>query len=108
MFWRTSPRFGIPVIGPLVVFLVFGHRSAFVLHHGAESLNFNITMLIALIASFILVFVLIGFLLLPIVGLLWLVLTILAAVAGSRGEWYRYPLTVRFVRYAGRALDRLR
>jgi len=41
--------------------------------------------------------VLIGFLALPLVGLLYLVATIQGAMAASRGEDYRYPLSIRFV-----------
>jgi uncharacterized Tic20 family protein len=89
---------GIPVIGPLVVFLIFGGRSQYVRHHSAEALNFNITMFVAGVISAALIIVVIGFVLLPIVGLTWFILTIVAAVAANRGEWYRYPLTVRLVR----------
>ncbi len=46
------------------------------------------------------VFILIGFLLLPVLlagFVAWLVLVIMAAVKASNGEYYRYPLTIRFV-----------
>jgi uncharacterized protein len=89
---------GVPVIGPLVVFLIFGNRSQFVRHHSADALNFNITMFIAAVVSALLIFVVVGLALLPIVALSWFILTIVAAVAANRGELYRYPLTLRFVR----------
>jgi uncharacterized Tic20 family protein len=84
-------------LGPLIVLLVQGGKSPFVRQHAVEALNFNITVLIAAIVSFILVFVLIGLVLLAIVGIVWLVCTILGTVAASRGEAYRYPLTLRLV-----------
>ena len=31
-----------------------------------------------------------------VLGIAWLVLTILAAVKANKGEFYRYPLTIRF------------
>jgi uncharacterized Tic20 family protein len=88
---------GIPVIGPLVIFLIFGNRSQYVRHHSAEALNFNITMLGAAIVSGLLILVVIGLILLPIIALTWFILTIVATTAANRGEWYRYPLTIRLV-----------
>jgi uncharacterized Tic20 family protein len=89
---------GIPVIGPLVIFLIFGNRSQYVRHHSAEALNFNITMLGATIVSGLLILVVIGLILLPIIALTWFILTIVATIAANRGEWYRYPLTIRLVK----------
>jgi uncharacterized Tic20 family protein len=89
---------GIPVIGPLVIFLIFGNRSQYVRHHSAEALNFNITMLAAVLVSGLLILVLIGFILLPVIALTWFILTIVATVAANRGEWYRYPFTIRLVK----------
>ena len=89
---------GIPVIGPLVIFLIFGNRSQYVRHHSTEALNFNITMLAATLVSGLLILVLIGFILLPVIAVAWFILTIVATVAANRGEWYRYPFTIRLVR----------
>ena len=36
-------------------------------------------------------------LLLPVIGIAWLVLTIIAGVRANNGEAYRYPLTIKFV-----------
>ena len=84
-------------LGPLLVLLVKGNTSAYVRAHAVESLNFQITMLIALAISFVLVFLLVGFLLLPLVGLWWLVFTIIGSVKSANGEFYRYPATLRLV-----------
>lgn len=84
-------------LGPLLVLLVKGNTSPYVRAQSVESLNFQITMLIAIIVSFLLAFVLIGFLLLPVVGIWWLVFTIIGSVKSANGELYRYPLTLRLV-----------
>jgi uncharacterized Tic20 family protein len=84
-------------LGPLIVLLVKGNESPYVRAQAVESLNFQITMAIAGIVSFILCFVLIGFVLLPIVGIWWLVFTIIGSVKSSNGEMYRYPATLRLV-----------
>ena len=85
-------------LGPLVVLLVKGNESAYVRRQAVESLNFQISILVYGIVSFVLCFILIGFLLLPIVGLMWLVFTIIGSVRSARGEEYHYPLTIRMVR----------
>ena len=77
--------------------LIAGNTSPFVRRHAVEALNFNLSVLIYIAVSVVLMFVLVGFVLLPIVGLVYLVATIRAALAASRGEDYRYPVTIRFV-----------
>lgn len=92
--------FAFGLIGPLVAFLIVKDDPAkpFTRHHAAEALNFHLAVTIAAIVSFALLFVLIGFVLLPAVVIASWVLAILAAVAAGRREWYRYPVTIRFVR----------
>ena len=41
--------------------------------------------------------VLIGFLILPILWVLNAVLVIIASIKASDGEFYRYPMTIRFL-----------
>jgi len=41
---------------------------------------------------------LIGFVLLPAVVVLDIVLVIIAGVKAANGEFYRYPLTIRFIK----------
>jgi uncharacterized Tic20 family protein len=89
---------GIPaVIGPLVVWLIKRDDDAFIDYSGKEALNFNISFLIYGVVAAFLIILLIGLILLPIVFVVWLVLVIVAAVKTSNGEYYRYPLTIRFV-----------
>ncbi|GAA5022169.1 DUF4870 domain-containing protein [Actinopolymorpha pittospori] len=83
---------------PLIVLLSKGKLSPFVRHHAIESLNFQLTALLAAIIAGLLVFVIIGLVLLPFLGIAYLVLVILASIAARRGEWYRYPVTIRFLR----------
>ncbi len=84
-------------MGPLIVLLAAGSNSPFVRRHAVEALNFNLSVLIYLAISAVLMFVLVGFLLLPAVGLLYLVATISGAVAASNGRDFRYPLSIRFI-----------
>jgi hypothetical protein len=91
-------------IGPLVFYLVKKDEDPFVGDQSREALNFNLSVLIYVlgitVVSFILMIVLIGFLTFFLVFPVMigaLVLQIIAGVAANRGEWYRYPLTIRMV-----------
>jgi hypothetical protein len=85
-------------LGPLLVMLIQGPKSEFVRRQAVEALNFQITTYIAAFVSFLLFFVLIGFVLIVVVGIGWLVLTIVAGMAANRGEDYRYPVNIRLVK----------
>jgi uncharacterized protein len=85
-------------LAPLIVLLVFGQRSAYVRAHAVESLNFNLTWLLYAIVAVVLAFLLIGIPILIALGLAYLVLVIIASVRANNGEFFRYPLTIRFVR----------
>jgi uncharacterized Tic20 family protein len=88
---------GLSFLGPLVVMVTQGNKSAFVRRHAVEALNFQISLLIYVIVSAILVLVLVGILGLIAVGVMWLIFPILATIKASNGEEYRYPLTIRMV-----------
>jgi uncharacterized Tic20 family protein len=85
-------------LGPLVLWLVKRDQSAYLDHHGKESLNFQISLLVYWFGSIIAMFVLIGILFIPVLVILGFVMPIVAAVAANRGDYYRYPLTIRFIR----------
>jgi uncharacterized Tic20 family protein len=85
------------VLGPLIVWQVKKNEMAFVDDQGKEALNFQITLLLELLVAFLLCFVLIGLLLLPIVALYGLVMTIIGGVNANNGVRYRYPFTLRLI-----------
>ena len=85
-------------LGPLIIMLTKGNESPWVRRNAVESLNFQLSTLAYGLVSLALCFVLIGFVLLPIVGVVWLACTIIGSVKAARGEEYRYPVTVRLVR----------
>ena len=88
---------GLAFLGPLLVLLIKGNDSQWIRRQSVESLNFQISILIYAIVSAVLIIVLVGLILLPIVGIFWLVFTIIGSVKASSGEDYRYPLTIRMV-----------
>ncbi len=86
------------VIPPLVILLSKRDESAFGADQARESLNFQITVLIAFLVALPLVCVLVGIPLLVLLALAHVVLTIVAAIAASDGRRYRYPFALRLVR----------
>ena len=99
--WSTLTHVGgifFGFLAPLVAYLVFKDRGAYVRHHTAQALNFQLTLLIAALVSALLMLLIIGFLLIAVVGIVGIVFPILAAVAANRGEWYRYPLAIPMVK----------
>jgi hypothetical protein len=85
-------------IGPLIVMLVFGPRNAFVKKESTEALNFQITVLIGYLVSFVLMLVFIGFILFFVVWILAIIFCVIAAVKNNQGIEYRYPINIRFVK----------
>ena len=84
-------------IGPLVIYLVKKDESAFVADQAKEVLNFHLSVLIYAVAAFLSVFLLIGFILLPALGVFVFVVTIMGAIRAYEGNAYRYPLCIRFI-----------
>lgn len=96
---------GLPAfLGPLVVWLL--RRDAgdpFATDHAREALNFNLSVIIYAVAAVVVTIFTLGLALLVVapvalvVAIGYLVVTIRAAMAASRGEPYTYPLTIRLV-----------
>jgi uncharacterized protein len=104
------------VIGPLLVWQIKKNELPEIEPYGKESVNFQITIaIIQLIATVILIgsvgtavlwrgpfFTLgTGFGLASIIGvvhLIALILVIIASVRANRGEFYKYPFAIRFVK----------
>ena len=86
------------IIGPLLVWQLKKDLGPFVEQNGKEAVNFQITIAIIGLVCTMLMFALVGFLLLPVLGLYWLILTIMAGVKANDGVAYRYPLTIRFLK----------
>lgn len=101
----TSWAAGIAgAIAAFAVWMVVRDRSTFAAEHAREALNFNVSMFIyAALSVLFLVFTLgIGIIvLLPlwlVLGLMWLVCSLIATFKAYDGRMYRYPLTIRLFR----------
>jgi uncharacterized Tic20 family protein len=87
------------VIVPLIMWLVHKDKPEkhYLVAESKEALNFQVTVLIGWVISSVLTVILIGFLLMAVVWIANVILCILAAIQASKGESYRYPMTLRLI-----------
>lgn len=85
-------------IPALITLGALGNRGPFIRHHSATALNFQLTMLIVYTAGTTLWFLVLPLLAVIAAGILTIIVSIVAAVAASNGQFYRYPLAIPFVR----------
>ncbi|GEO09421.1 DUF4870 domain-containing protein [Segetibacter aerophilus] len=84
-----------PILAPLIIYLVKKDESKYVAYHAKESLNFQITLMIAIIGLLITV---IGILFIWIIAIAAFVLVIVATIRASEGTLYKYPFTLRLIK----------
>jgi uncharacterized protein len=92
------------VLGPLLVWQMKKAEIPSVEVHGKAALNFQLTVLIAVVAGTILAFVLsffcIGWLLFPVVmviGVAGMVFGVIAGIKANEGQEYQYPYSLKLV-----------
>src|SRR5665647_1210584 len=98
--WSTLAHVGgifFSFVPSLVVYMMYKDRDPFVRRHATQALNFQIIIAIAYFVAGLLTLALIGFLLLPAVGICMVVFSIIAAMAANRGEEYTYPMIPQMV-----------
>ena len=86
------------IVGPLAVWLVKRNECPFVDDQGKESLNFQISMLIYHLIAAIGILCVVGIPVLICLSIANIVLVIMASIQANNGVYYRYPLTIRFIK----------
>ncbi|HLX96876.1 MAG TPA: DUF4870 domain-containing protein [Verrucomicrobiae bacterium] len=93
------------ILGPLLVWQIKKNEIPSVNIHGKAALNFQITVLIAVLASIacgiVLSVICIGvlfFFLAAAIGLASLILAIIAGIKANNGEDYKYPFSLELVK----------
>jgi uncharacterized Tic20 family protein len=98
--WATLIHIGGILFGflpALIGYIVLKDRGPFIRAHAATALNFQITLAIAYVVGSILTVILVGVFILAAAWILSIVFSIMAAIAANKGEWYTYPLTIKFI-----------
>ena len=88
--------FPTPLLGPLIIWLI-KKDSPFIDYHGREYFNFLISYTIYGIIAGILSLVVIGWLILPVLGVAAVIFTIIAAIRAYEGVEYRIPFIFRIL-----------
>lgn len=97
--WAMLSHIGMFVIGfiaPLVILLTVGKESKLVDHNARQALNFFLTVIIASFVIGALCFFFVGFLLILPLQIYIIVAQIIAGVRAYNGEYYTYPVAIRF------------
>lgn len=81
---------------PLIIWLIYRERSQTLDQQGRAALNWAISFWIYSVASGILMFILIGWIIWPILVVLDVVFCIIAAVKAGNGQPWKYPLSIPF------------
>lgn len=84
------------IIGPLVVLIA--SKDSFAQNNARTALNWQISLTIYTVISFVLMLVLVGFVLIFVLALLDIVFTVLAAVRAADGEAWPYPMAIPFLK----------
>jgi uncharacterized Tic20 family protein len=98
--WATLIHIGGILFGflpALIGYLILKDKGPFIREHTATALNFQITLLIAYIVGSILTFVIIGIFILIAAWIAAIVFGIIAAIKANNGEYYVYPVAIKFV-----------
>ncbi|MFF1632977.1 DUF4870 domain-containing protein [Leifsonia sp. NPDC058248] len=98
--WATLVHIGgilFNWIPALIGYLVLKDKGPFVRTHTATALNFQITIFIAYVVGWILSIVFVGLFILLAAWVINIVFSIIAAVKANQGQFYTYPVAIKFV-----------
>ena len=87
---------GLGFAAPIILWLINRDNNAEVDQHGKNIANFLISMTIYIIIAIVLCIVLIGIPLLIILGILEIIFIIVATARASKGEYWKYPISITF------------
>jgi uncharacterized Tic20 family protein len=85
------------IIGPLICWLSRKDESGWVNENGKSSMNFQLSVLLYVVLAIPLIFILIGIPIIIFIGTLKVICIIIASVKASKGERFRYPLSIPFI-----------
>ncbi len=86
--------FPLSLVAPLVIWLVRRQQSVFDDDHGREIINFVLSFLLWYLVTAVTV---VGIVFWPVLLVVALVSCIRGAIAAGSGEYFRYPMTIRFL-----------
>jgi len=85
------------IIGPLICWLSKKDESRWVDQNGKASLNFQISILLYMVLAVPLCIIIIGIPIVIFLAFLKVICIIIASVKASKGEEFKYPVTIPFI-----------
>lgn len=85
------------IIGPIICWISRKDESEWVNVNGKASLNFQLSMLLYTVLLIPLCFIIVGIPLIVALVVLEFVCIIMASIRASKGEGYKYPISIPFV-----------
>ena len=85
------------IIGPLICWLTRKDESQWVDQNGKQSMNFQLSILLYMVLSIPLIIIIIGIPIIIFLGFLEVICIIIASVKASKGEEFKYPVTIPFI-----------
>lgn len=86
------------IIPPLVLMSMYQDKSEFVVKHAKEALNFQLSLLIYYTIAGMSLFILVGFIALPLLIIFAIIYTVVAGLKAQEGKDFQYPFTIRFIK----------
>lgn len=93
----------LPIVIPLIIWLLKKDTSFFIREHGRAALNFQISVIILTVIAVLFMVFTIGLgaiIVLPLAilfGLLYIYFIIMATIAASDGQLYKYPISFQII-----------
>ncbi len=81
-----------------LIFYLLKKDDDYVFDQAKEALNWSITAMAAYLLAYVLSFIAIGVLLIPVIGLCHLIFCIMGVVACYQGKTFRVPLAIRLIK----------
>jgi uncharacterized protein len=85
------------VLGPLICWMSKKDESEWINDNGRSALNFQLSFLLYMVLAFPLCFIIIGIPIILLLGILKVVFMVIAGIKASKGEFFRYPLSIPFI-----------
>jgi uncharacterized Tic20 family protein len=85
------------IIGPLICWLTRKDESQWIDQNGKASLNFQMSVLLYMVLAVPLCFIIVGIPIVVFLVLLKVICIIIASVKASKGEEFKYPVSIPFI-----------
>ena len=96
--WLHLSGLFVLLVPPLIIWVLKKDEISEMDKHGRDVMNFQISMWIYLFAAALMIFMAIGILILPVLGIFSTFVIVINTVRVTNGNSYKYPLSIRFLK----------